>query len=329
MRDLLRLMRPVEWIKNVIVLAGPAFSLHLTAPGATFAFAAFCLTASACYVINDLADREADRAHPTKRHRPIASGAVSVSSAITLAVVLVVVAFGMSAWFLPRGATATVVAYFLLILAYSFALKRRPILDVMIIAIGFVLRAVGGAAAVDVPVSPWLIACTFTLCMFLGFGKRTCELATLAENAEAGKHRATLRRYSPQLLGQLTSVSAGIAIMTFLLYTMDSGPAALHPPFKKEWLLYTLPLVAYGLFRYTMLVESGRFTGPTQIVTKDRGLLITGVLWVVIVGAILALTHEPLADRDKLADPVAASTISTVDPGGQGQGVGGQGAGGQ
>lgn len=293
MQNYLKLIRPVEWVKNVIVLAGPAFSLHLTDPRALFAFVCFCLAASACYVINDLVDREADRAHPTKRARPIASGAVSAQAALVLAAVLIAGAFVVAGIFLPRAATGTIAAYFALILAYTFVLKRRPILDVIVIAIGFVLRAVGGTFAVQVDVSPWLIACTFTLCMFLGFGKRRCELATFAQEEDAGTHRATLRRYTPQLLNQLTSVSAGIAIMTFLLYTMDRTPGELHPPFRKEWLLYTLPLVAYGLFRYTMLVETGRFSGPTQIVAEDRGLLLTGVLWIVIVGLILIGTREP------------------------------------
>ena len=311
MQQLLKLIRPIEWIKNVIVLAGPAFSLHLTDPRALFAFVCFCLAASACYVINDLVDCEADRAHPVKRLRPIASGSVSEQSALALAAVLMVTAMGIGFVFLPRAATLTVVAYFALILAYTFVLKRRPIQDVIVIAIGFVLRAVGGAVAVQVDVSPWLIACTFTLCMFLGFGKRRCELATFAQEEDAGTHRATLRRYTPQLLNQLTSVSAGIAIMTFLLYTMDRGPSELHPPFKKEWLLYTLPLVAYGLFRYTMLVETGRFTGPTQIVAEDRGLLITGVLWIIVVGLILVGTHEP-----RQSGPRSTPATAHVNPAG-------------
>jgi 4-hydroxybenzoate polyprenyltransferase len=308
MHHYLRLIRPVEWVKNIIVLAGPAFSLHLTDTRALLAFAAFCLAASACYVINDLVDCAADRAHPVKCKRPIASGAVSPTEAVVLAAVLIGGAVAVGLAFLPDAATVTLVGYFLLILAYTFALKRRPILDVIIIAIGFVLRAVAGAAAVEVHVSPWLIACTFTLCMFLGFGKRRCELAQLGTEDEAGAHRVTLRRYTPVLLNQLTSVSAGIAIMTFLLYTMDSAATDVHPPFRKELLLYTLPLVAYGLFRYTMLVETGRFTGPAEIVSVDRGLLLTGVLWVMIVGVILATTRQPQGVQD--AEPFPGVTAN-------------------
>jgi len=305
MQHYLRLIRPGEWIKNIIVLAGPAFSLHLTDPRAVFAFVAFCFAASAVYVINDLADRDADRAHPAKRNRPIASGAVSATEAIILAFVMFGAALAIAFTFIPPRATLTLIGYFVLIMAYTFTLKRRPILDVIVIAIGFVLRAVAGAAAVEVRVSPWLIACTFTLCMFLGFGKRRCELATLAGEEDLGTHRATLRRYTPQLLNQLTSVSAGIAIMTFLLYTMDAGPTELHPPFRKEYLLYTLPLVAYGLFRYTMLIETGRFSGPSQIVAEDRGLLLTGLLWIAVVGVILVTTHAPEAATPAQATPAA------------------------
>jgi 4-hydroxybenzoate polyprenyltransferase len=313
MMPYLRLMRPHQWIKNIVVLAGPAFSLHIFEVEVVVVFAAFCLIASACYTINDLADRTADKSHPTKKDRPIASGAVSPASALVLAVVLACTSVGMSVAYLPPLVTWLLLSYFFLVLAYSLALKRRPILDVIVIAVGFVLRAVAGAAAVSVPVSPWLIACTFTLCMFLGFGKRRCELATLANKADAGAHRSTLLRYTPELLNHLTSVSAGIAIMTFLLYTMDSTPAADHPPFKKEYLLYTLPLVAYALFRYAMLIETGRFTGPTQIVLKDKALLLTGFLWALAAGGIVGLTRVQPVNHD---GPAGAPVIEQATPAG-------------
>lgn len=289
MMKYLRLMRPVEWIKNVVVLAGPAFSLHIFEPAVAIVFAAFCLVASASYVINDLIDREADRSHPTKRNRPIAAGEVSPAAGTVMSVVLVTGAC-LLCLPLPRPVLGIVMGYFALILAYSCMLKKRPILDVIIIAVGFVLRAVAGAQAVSVHVSPWLIACTFTLCMFLGFGKRRCELATLTDRENAGAHRTTLLRYTPELLNHLTSVSAGIAIMTFLLYTMDTSAPA--PPFRKDLLLYTLPLVAYGLFRYAMLIETGKFTGPTQIVKEDRALVLTSLVWALAVGGIIAWTRE-------------------------------------
>ncbi len=292
MPSYLRLMRPQEWVKNVIVLAGPVFALRVLEPAVAVAFIAFCLVSSASYVINDIVDREADRSHPTKRYRPIASGEVSVLSASTLAVFLLAAAVAIGYLFLPLSVLEAVFGYFLLIVAYSFALKRRPILDVIVIAIGFVLRAVAGAKAVELYVSPWLLVCTFTLCMFLGFGKRRCEVAALGNTDRALAHRPTLVRYTPELLNHLTSVSAGIAVVTFLLYTMDSS-LAIRPPFTKEYLVYTLPLVVYALFRYAMLIESGKFSGPTQIMLTDRGLLLTGLVWVIVVLAIIVKTYQP------------------------------------
>jgi 4-hydroxybenzoate polyprenyltransferase len=303
-----RLMRPFEWVKNLVVLAGPAFALRLTDPAVPLVFVAFCLVASAVYVINDIADRELDKAHPTKRTRPIASGEVAVGNAAFFALLLAAAALGLAS-LLPRIVLVLVAGYLVLMLAYSFVLKKRPILDVIIIATGFVIRAVAGALAVRVMVSPWLVACTFTLCMFLGFGKRRCELATLTNREEAGAYRSTLLRYTPELLNNLTSVSAGIAIMTFLLYTMDSTPA-LHPPFKKEYLLYTLPLVAYALFRYAMLIESGRFTGPTQIFRRDRALVLTGVLWAIAAGVIAAATRDPALAPSITKEAPAASQVA-------------------
>lgn len=295
MSHYIRLMRPHQWIKNLVVLAGPAFGLEFADLRVLVVFLAFCLVSSASYAINDIFDREADRTHPEKKHRPIASGDVSVSGAWGFATLLAVAAICTTHWLLSPVVTLLVAGYFILILAYSSFLKRRPILDVMIIAVGFVMRAVAGAAAVEAFVSPWLIACTFTLCMFLGFGKRRCELATLHSEEERGKHRATLLRYTPELLSHLISVSAGIALVTFLLYTMDSNPNIPHPPFRKELLLYTLPMVAYGFFRYTMLIETGRFTGPMQIVLKDKALILTGFLWVAAAIGIILTTQQKTA----------------------------------
>lgn len=304
MSHYIRLMRPHQWIKNLVVLAGPAFGLEFADFRVVVVLAAFCLMSSASYAINDIFDREADRTHPEKRERPIASGAVPVGAAWLFAGLLAVAAVCMTYTLLQPAVTLLVAGYFVLILAYSSSLKQRPILDVIIIAVGFVMRAVAGAQAVDAFVSPWLIACTFTLCMFLGFGKRRCELATLRSDADRVKHRATLLRYTPELLTHLISVSAGIAIVTFLLYTMDANPNIPHPPFHKEYLLYTLPLVAYGFFRYAMLIETGRFTGPMQIVLKDKALLLTGFLWAASAAGIILTTRDQHA--------VAATSASTA-----------------
>lgn len=291
LKHFIQLARPHQWVKNTAVFVGPLFALKLGDVPALWdtiiTFAAFCLVSSGSYAINDAIDRQADALHPHKRYRPVASGAVSVPSAMIFAGVLVIAGVGLVRWcHLPPLASCIVAGYFVLILAYSLALKRRPILDVIILAIGFVLRAVAGAVAVGVMISPWLIVCTFTLCMFLGFGKRRCELAAFESVEEAGTHRQTLLRYSPELLNHLISVSAGIAVITFLLYTMDRTPEFM-PPFRKDYLLYTLPLVAYGLFRYAMLIEFGNRAGPTEIIIKDVPLLMTIGLWGFIALAIV------------------------------------------
>jgi len=281
MRDYVLLIRPAQWVKNVFVFAGLAFGEKLLDPqaqaAAWLAFAAFCLASSSAYVINDILDREHDRLHPTKRNRPLARGVIGPGPAMGLAVALIVAAFGLTAAArLPAAFALILSVYFALNVLYSLALKHRVILDVIVISVGFVLRAWAGAAAVQVSVSPWLIVCTFTLCLFLGFGKRRCELAALGNTPNASGHRPTLARYTPELLNHLISVSAGIAVITFLLYTMET-----EEKFGTNYLIYTIPLVVYGIFRYAMLVQSGRGTGPSDILINDRPFLYTVVLWAV------------------------------------------------
>jgi len=279
-RDFIELIRPEQWVKNVIVFAGPAAGLAFTTmrslPNVLLTFVIFCLAASAGYAFNDILDRRADSNHPTKRTRPIASGRVSVGAAMITAVCLAGAAILVSLLWLPRGVTTVLLIYMAMVTVYTLSLKRRVILDVIVIAIGFVLRAFAGALAVGVPTSEWLIACVFTLCLFMGFGKRRCEITMIGDTEELGEYRRTLVRYTPDLLNHLITVSAGIAVITFLLYTLD----AKHPsPLRKEQLFYTLPLVVYGIFRFAMLTELGRYTGPTEIVLKDRALLWTIIFW--------------------------------------------------
>ncbi|NOT00847.1 MAG: decaprenyl-phosphate phosphoribosyltransferase [Phycisphaerales bacterium] len=291
--DLLKLMRPGHWVKNLAVVAGPMFALRADAESlrrTALVFAAFCLASSATYTFNDLLDRHADALHVTKKNRPIASGRVTPLAAVGLAILLLAGSVWVGVSTLPPRCALLVIAYLLMNLAYSLALKHRLILDVIMIAIGFVLRAAAGAAAIEVFVSPWLIVCTFTLCLFLGFGKRRCEIGMFDTLEEAGEHRATLRRYTPELLSHLISVSAGIAIMTFLLYTMDKDPQN-APPFNKHHLLYTIPLVVYGVFRYAMVIQTGTRHGPTDILLRDRPFLGAIFIWTVMVLAIMTEKH--------------------------------------
>ncbi|UCC31765.1 MAG: decaprenyl-phosphate phosphoribosyltransferase [Phycisphaerales bacterium] len=287
-RDFIGLLRPTQWVKNVVVFAGPAAGLKLSSAvafkDAVAAFIAFCLAASATYAINDVLDREADARHPTKRDRAVARGAIRPSVALGIGCLLALGAATVSTLLLNAQVTAVLATYFTITVAYSVTLKRRVILDVIIVALGFVLRAWAGSLAVGVVTSEWLVACVFTLCLFMGFGKRRCELAMIGDKNEAWHHRRTLLRYTPDLLNHLITVSAGIAVITFLLYTMDTSA---HPaPFPKEHLFYTLPLVVYGIFRFAMLTELGVYAGPTEIVLRDRPLLMAILLWAVCALAI-------------------------------------------
>ena len=296
MLNYLRVLRPADWIKNVFVFAALVFGDKVGDTHALMlsmvAFAAFCLAASAGYIINDIIDRDRDRLHPTKKNRPIASGAIGPTAAFVLAGLLLAGAVAAGG-LLPRAFWYVLATYFCLTVSYSLLLKNRAILDVLIIAILFVLRAFGGACAIGVPFSHWLLVCTFMLCLFLGFGKRRCEIMLIANEQDIRRHRPTLIRYTPDLLTHLLSTSAGIAIITFLLYTLDSTSPS---PFgaRKQSLVYTLPLVVYGVFRYAMLSELGKATGPTDLILRDRPFLATILLWALAAAAILYL-RWPLA----------------------------------
>jgi 4-hydroxybenzoate polyprenyltransferase len=286
MGNYIRLLRPADWIKNVFVFAALLFGKQLENRHAVvlsiLAFVAFCLASSAGYVLNDILDRNRDR---------LACGAVSVQSAAAMVAVLValcVVLLAVVDWPSQRASwfRLTVGAYLALTWAYSLALKHRMLLDVIVIAMLFVLRAIGGAEAIGVEVSPWLLTCTFMLCLFLGFGKRRCEVAMIDNSHAMRGHRRTLVRYTPDLLTHLLSTSAGVTIITFLLYTLDTTRKS---PFEasKQNLIYTLPLVVYGVYRYAMLIELGKGTGPTDLILKDIAFLLAVVLWVVSAIAIL------------------------------------------
>jgi len=276
----LRLLRPHQWVKNVFVFAGIIFGRKLDEPDALLAvvlgFLCLSLVSSAVYVFNDIRDRAEDRLHPRKCRRPLAAGEVTVGAALLLALVVTIVGLGGS-YLLDRGFFLVVVVYLLLQLGYTGGLKQVSLLDVIIIAVGFVLRAVAGAVLVHVTISIWLVLCTFTLCLFMGFSKRRCELNALAESGgvDAAQHRRTLARYTPDLLNHMTTVSAGIAIISFMLYATD-------PVTQKKfgiYLAYTLPIVVYAVFRFALLVEHGRVDGPADVVLRDRPFQMALLLW--------------------------------------------------
>jgi 4-hydroxybenzoate polyprenyltransferase len=278
---LLRMLRPAQWSKNFFLFAGLVFGRRLSDPGsvalALAAFACFCLLSSSVYIFNDIHDREEDRLHPRKRCRPVASGEVSPAAAAVYASALAAAGLA-TAWLLSPGLAIVGIAYLALQTAYTLVVKHLVLLDVICLGLGFVLRAVAGAVAVNVEISHWLVICTFTLCLFMGFSKRRCELNALAENSpdQAGRHRRTLALYTPELLNHFTTLTAGIAVVSFMLYATDARTVR---EFHTHYLVYTLPAVVYAIFRFAYLVEHGRVDGPTEVLLRDRPFQIALALW--------------------------------------------------
>jgi 4-hydroxybenzoate polyprenyltransferase len=245
-------MRPRQWTKNLIVFVPLIFAGELTQARAVLitlaAFAILCLVSGAVYIINDIVDVERDRNHCTKRERPIAAGELNISTAIAAAVVIITGSL-IASFVLGVTFGFAILGYLVLQLAYSLWLKNQVILDVMAIAAGFVLRAVAGAEAISVKISPWLIMCAALLALFLGFAKRRHELIELDEGAIA--HRPVLEHYSAELLDSAIATVASATIIAYALYTFFS-------PVGEEqggWLMLTAPFVAYGIFRYLYLVH--------------------------------------------------------------------------
>ncbi len=279
-------MRPGEWTKNLFVFAGLLFGQRLTNFDAVLrsigAFAVFCALASVVYLVNDVMDREQDRQHPRKRLRPIASGALQASTAILMAVVLAIGALG-AAWGMGVRFGAVATTYVILLVLYSGPLKHIVIIDVLTIAIGFVLRVVAGAVAVEVPMSPWLLICTILLALFLGLSKRRHELTLLADGAIG--HRRILQEYSPYLLDQMIGVVTASTLMAYILYATSHETAE---KFGTSLLGLTIPFPLYGIFRYLYLVHHREGGGsPAELLLNDRPLLACVALWAVAVAVII------------------------------------------
>jgi 4-hydroxybenzoate polyprenyltransferase len=288
---LLRLTRPQQWVKNAVVLAGLVFAEAASQPRAVaealIALVAFVLASGAVYAFNDFRDVEADRLHPEKRSRPIAARDVSERAAIWFGIVLAVAATGIGALVHPLLG-GIVIAYVVMMVAYTVWFKRIPILDVTVIAIGFVMRAVGGAVAVDVPISAWLLLCAFLLALFLGFGKRRAESISLGDGAT--RHRAALQGYTAPLLDQLVGITAVSALVTYAVYTVVSTSA---PP--NDSMLFTVPFVAFAIFRYLFLVYGRGLGGsPEGLLLRDRWLLGSVVLWAVVALVLVKTGGRPI-----------------------------------
>jgi 4-hydroxybenzoate polyprenyltransferase len=242
------------------------------------AFAIFCALSGAIYLLNDVADREKDRLHPRKRERPVASGLLSVPVALAGAAVLIVAGLAAAVALSP-GFAVVALAYVGLLSAYSAVLKHVVIVDVLTVAIGFVLRAVGGALAIDVEISGWLLICTILLALFLALGKRRHEYLALEDNA--ARHRPILAEYSAGLLDQMIAVVTASTVTAYALYTMSPETVA---KFDTRLLPATLPFVLYGIFRYLYLLYRRQLGGnPSELFLNDRALLLNTIGWIVAV----------------------------------------------
>ncbi len=273
---LIRAMRPVQWSKNLLVFAALLFSMNVfdarRVAQAIGAFVIFCMVSSAIYLLNDLRDREQDAHHPVKRFRPIASGLVRPQTARIASVALAVLGLA-GAWLIDLDLLLVVAAYLLLMVAYSLRLKRFVLLDVIIISIGFVLRAAAGAVAIDVPISPWLYICSMLLALMLGFGKRRHELLMLRDTAS--QHRANLDAYSLPLLDQIIAVTSSSAVVAYSVYTFTAPTLP-----ENHSMMLTIPIVLYAVFRYLFLIYKEHLGGsPELLLMHDRPTQLTILLW--------------------------------------------------
>jgi len=292
--ELFRAMRPRQWLKNVFVFAALAFSEQRlwTRPDQVLlvsgAFGAFCLAASSIYLINDLADIEKDRAHPRKCHRPLASGRLSPTAAIAAATTMILLLIPLAYLLDPSFGFMAVLATYISVqgFLYTYWLKNVVLLDILTIAAGFVLRAVGGAVVIATPMTPWLLVCMGLLALFLGIGKRRHELILLQNGA--GDHRRILNEYSLPMLDQMLSIVTASIIMAYSMATF-SAPAVPRDPYPL--LMSTIPFVVYALFRYLYLIYQRTGGGsPEELVLKDAPLAISIALWGIIVLVMMFLS---------------------------------------
>jgi 4-hydroxybenzoate polyprenyltransferase len=285
-RALLAALRPRQWTKNGLVFVALAFTLNLQQPEllarACAAFVSLCALSSAGYLLNDVLDVAADRAHPTKRLRPIAAGKVSTTTALLVAAGLAVGGLGL-AFVVTPALGLLAIAYGALTAIYTTTLKHLVLLDIFAIAAGFVLRAAAGAVAIDVPISPWLYTATLLGALLIALGKRRTELETLG--VEAIGHRRNLESYTVEFIDQLILVVSSAALMTYALYTFSAENLP-----RNHSMMLTIPVVLYGLFRYLFLVRAGDVgAAPEDLLFRDRPLLIAVAVWGLLAIAILYL----------------------------------------
>jgi 4-hydroxybenzoate polyprenyltransferase len=274
-KELVKTARPKQWYKNVVIFAGIVFSFNLFNTSMVLktilAFVIFCAISSTVYIFNDIHDREKDRKHPKKKMRPIASGRLGVRLAGTFGTIMFAVAMLLSFYFLNMMFFLIALSYFILIDLYTYWLKKMAIVDVMAISIGFVLRAIAGVAAITVNLSPWLILCTLLLAMFLAFGKRKHEMVILGDKAAA--HRPSLRAYSAEMVDNFITISAALIIMSYSLYTFLASSG---------WMMLTIPFVMFAVLKYLQLLNLKILGEETEMMFKNKAMVINIVLWLLV-----------------------------------------------
>ena len=278
-KEIIISMRPKQWYKNLLLFVGIVFSRNLFDFLMWFdvisAFIIFCMLSGGDYMINDILDTERDKMHPTKRKRPIASGRLKKGHAILFASILIILA--LSGSYLINSLFFIVsIIFFFLHNAYTLFLKHVILVDVLTISTNFVIRAIAGCLAISVLISPWLIICAFLLALFLALGKRRHELILLGEYAKG--HRKILENYSTEMLDQMISITSGALIISYSFYTFLAD---------NNYMMLTIPFAVYGLFRYLFLVHAKSFGGETEMIFRDKGMLLSMILWAVLVVLIL------------------------------------------
>ena len=291
MRTLILLLRPKHWFKNVFVLFPLLFSGALWAPNvwtsvllSILATSCFCLWASAVYILNDICDIESDRQHPRKCNRPIAAGKVSIPAGVIFSIILVLIPFAaLAGLYFYREEFQKPVFYFSIVggayltnsVLYDFLFRKQVLLDVFSIALGFVLRILGGCAILLAMPSQWILICGWSMALFMGFGKRRMECV----GADA-EYRPSLQIYSPQFLDVLLGVTASCSLLSYMLYTVSSETLAIH---NTVCLIFTVPFVFYGIFRYLIDSMSGKHDGPVDAIISDKPLIVCVLLWLATV----------------------------------------------
>ncbi|HCL4549687.1 decaprenyl-phosphate phosphoribosyltransferase [Clostridium botulinum] len=281
-KGIIALMRPKQWIKNFFVFAAIIFSGNLTneiiLKNNIITFILFCLTSSTIYILNDIVDLEKDKKHPEKKNRPLPSGRVSKSTAIIMNIVILFTVLFCSYKFVDYRIMYIYLLYIVMNIFYCFKLKNVVILDVMVITFGFVLRMESGSLATKVSVSPWLFLCTILLSLFLALNKRKSEIITLKDNR--GSHRKILEEYSVELIDNMLTIVTPSILISYCIYTFSSV--------QSKRMMYTIPFVLYGIFRYQYLMNNHNLGGkPEDVFGKDKPFLVNMVLWVISVVVII------------------------------------------